>query len=51
MNFHSYITFLIKQFNKRPRVHTNVNELETMSHKWFGILPFMWKWLMIDIKK
>lgn len=51
MSLHAYITFLMKRFYKRYDEDIPTNQLETVSNKWFGVLPFMLKWLTIEAKK
>lgn len=50
MSVTSYVSSLIKHFTNREKV-TNHDALEIRwSEQWFGILPFLWRWIFTGKK-
>ena len=45
MSFESYITFLIENFHKEKEDDQETYTRTSLSHQWFGLLPFLFKWL------
>jgi len=50
LRFNLYVTSIIKHLSKKEE--ENDKELYgAYSHKWFGVLPFFWKWFSLNEKK
>lgn len=50
LRFNLYVTSIIKHLSIKEEA--NDKELyEPYSHKWFGVLPFFWKWFSLSEKK
>lgn len=51
MSVTSYVSSLIKHFSNREE-KTDQKPLQARwTERWFGILPFLWRWIVINQKK
>jgi len=51
MSVTSYVTSLIKHFTtKEKKVGPSAIEIR-WTERWFGILPFLWRWVITEQKK
>jgi len=50
MNVNAYVSYLIKHFNKNQPDTASGYPSVTVGSKWFGVLPFLWKWVLNGAK-
>lgn len=51
LSLRAYVIFLVNRYRSENAVVEEVTFSDKHSHRWFGLLPFLWKWFIIGQKK
>lgn len=51
LSLHAYVSFLLQRFNEQDGETSEVTLFNNLSHRWFGLLPFLLKCIVSDTKK